>query len=361
MSGEKTEQPTHKKLEDARKKGQVALSKDVVHVGSLIFAFSVVLFDTFNLNASFSSWFDVIFNHIAQKNPISYSSLILSFLKDVFFFSLPVVGAAVIGGLVATFSQIGFVLSFEAIKPSFKRFDFVENIKNMFSMKSFVQLFLSILKIIALGIVSFLVLRAEINNFIYLPSLTITELGSFFAYILRYIFYTTFVLFLLIAIIDFVVVYRHYIKGLKMSKQEVFQEYKDQEGDPHIKGHRKQLARELIEKPPEELLASSKAVVTNPTHIAICMTYDPQVHDLPWILAIRDGFEAQKIIELAKKQGVPVIRHLQFARGLYRKGSENAYVPSEHVKAAAVILKSVMQWTQLDEKERLKKSQWILD
>ena len=361
MSGEKTELPTPKKLRDAREKGQVALSKDIVHVGSLLLAFSVILFDVFDVMGKIT----LIMNHsfVMMGRPLVIHGILecINLITDLLLISLPILLVTICGGLAATFSQIGFLFSAEAIKPSFKRFDVVGNVKNIFSKKSFVQLLLSIFKIIVIGMISFLVLRNQLRPLMSLPSSQLADVGLYFVNIIRSVFYFSLLFFLILGILDYVVIRWQHMNQLKMSKHEVFQEYKEQEGDPHIKSHRKQMARELIESSPQELVAGSKAIVTNPTHIAVCLAYDPDVHSIPWVLAIKDGHQAQKIIQLALESGVPVIRHLDFARGLYRTGNERAYVPREYIKASALILKSVIQWYELDKEQRSRNKQWIMN
>ncbi|WP_138516634.1 EscU/YscU/HrcU family type III secretion system export apparatus switch protein [Limnobacter alexandrii] len=361
MSDNKTEEPTQKKLDDARKKGQVASSKDVVHVWVLFFGLSVVLSDLFNTAERILAVFDRAFDLMNAKGPRFLGAMATETLKDITLISLPYLVIAILSILLGTFFQTRFLVSFESIKPSFKKFDVVSNVKNMFNAKSLVQIILGIFKIVVVGTVSILVFKSYANDFMHMPALTVDQLWPFIAQVLRIVFYSSFVMFVVLALMDYVIVLWNHMKQMRMSKQEVKQEYKDQEGDPYIKSQRKQEGRRLIDSNPAHLVRRSAAVVTNPTHIAICLAYDPQEHSVPFVLAIRDGIEAQDMMKLAREMGVPVIRHIPFARGIYRNGLEMSYVPSEYIKLSALIIRSVMKWTKLSETEKNSRSDWVIE
>lgn len=361
MSDNKTEEPTQKKLDDARKKGQVASSKDVVHVLLLFFGMSVVLSDLFNTSGKIVEVFDRVFGLMGAQGPRFLGAMATQAIKDIALISLPYLLAAVLSILLGTFFQTRFLITFESVKPSFKKFDVVGNVKNMFSTKSLVQILLGVFKIVVVGIVSVLVFKSYANDFMHMPALDLDQIWKFMGQVLRVVFYSSFAMFLVLALLDYVIVLWSHLKQMRMSKQEVKQEYKDQEGDPYIKSQRKQEGRRLIESDPTQLVRNSTAVVTNPTHIAICLAYNPEEHSVPFVLAIRDGSEAQEMMKLAKEIGVPVIRHIPFARGLYRTGSDMTYVPSEYIKLSALIIRSVMKWAKLTQDQKRANPDWIIE
>ncbi len=361
MSGEKTELPTEQKLREAKKKGQVALSKDIVHVFSLGAGFLIVFTDAFGMVTRVSKLFAMPFGFIASPQSLNPRAHLVWVLTEIAWISMPILLIVFLASYLGVFSQIGMHVSAEAVKPSFKKFDVVGNLKNLFSKKSLLQLLMSILKILVLTLVSFLALKGSVNSLVLLPQVGVAGGMSFFAQVVTLIAVYSLMSFLLMAILDWVIIKRHHIKSLMMSKQEIFQEYKNNEGDPYLKSHRKQMGRELVEKSPEETLSESSAVVVNPTHIAICLRFLPDTDPLPFVLSIKDGPEAQRLMKLARQMGVPIVRHVQFARDIHKKGYEQSYVPSSQVKAAALIIRSVQQWLELDQEERGRAAEWTLN
>jgi type III secretion YscU/HrpY family protein len=341
MSGEKTEEPTHKKLEDARKKGQVAVSKDVMILIQLTLAFSLF----FSVINTVAQWLLEYSGSLFQQS-ISYSNnQILAyvinardvFIKIVFLF----LSVTIVGGLVGVFAQIGFLFAPEAIKPSFKKFNFVENIKNMFSMKSITQLIISLFKVIFFLIIFYYIFTRQLDVVVLSYRDGFSGVLQVLLKLLKVLIYSALVLFIFLSAIDWATVFFFHRKSLRMSKQEVFDEYKQQEGDPHMKGHRQQTHRSLINSSLSSV-SGAKAVVANPNHIAVALDYQPGVHDLPFILAIETDEFAYLMRKRAHELGIPIIRNVPLARGLYLDAEVNQYIPSAYLKMAAEVFREIL-------------------
>lgn len=356
MSGEKTEKPTHKKLQDARKKGQVAVSKDILIFFQLLFVFSAL----FLLLDTFSSWF-------ADFSKLSFLSItdltvknLLVVTKEAVVVTAKVIGivfvVSMIASLLGTFVQVGFMFSPEAVKPSFKKFDVIGNFKNMFSGKSLVQLLLSVFKVIVLTVIFYFIFKFRLDEIIKTVRLDLPGLLDVLVRLLKFLIYPALLSFSLLSIMDWAAVFYFHRKNLMMSKQEVFDEYKQNEGDPHIKSQRKQTHRSLIDGSLSNM-SNAKVVVANPTHISVALDYEPGTHDLPYVLCIETDEFAYLVRQQALKMGIPVIRNVELARGIYHDGAVDQYIPAAYIKLAADVFKEVIELGKLDQARRLEQSE----
>ena len=268
MSGEKTEAPTQKKIDDARKKGQVAVSKDAQVLFKLGLFYMFFFWVSEGYSLKFSKLMDAIVTTGFQSHH-AFSKSILSLALEVFLvIAVPLIGVCAIAATLITWAQIGFLVAPESVAPSFKKFDAVGNVKNMFSKKSLVQLLISLFKVMVLGIVGYLVFKSSMGEIVYSYRV---GLGSFFKILIdvlrRIIFYSLGV-FLIMAVIDWSLERANLMKSLKMSKHDIKDEYKQSEGDPQMKHQRKSMHRSLLNSALNKV-PSSKAVVANPTHISV--------------------------------------------------------------------------------------------
>lgn len=362
MSQEKTELPTHKKLRDARKKGQVAISKDVTHVLTVGLAFSVLFFDLPETRPAINAMFDIALQRMNQPFEAALGELLQKMVAALWGVLWPFLLAAVLGVLAGTWSQIGFLIAPEAATPSFKKLDAIENVKNMFSMKSLAQLGGSMLKIAVISCLSYWVIKGFMGTLFLVPQSGIEGVLAVAASMFKWFFYLTLFCFCVLAGLDYGVVRHFHIKSLKMSKEEVFREYKEQEGDPHLKGHLKSLRRSLVQSAtPNALISQAKAVVANPTHIAVLLDYEPDTHDLPVVLGMFEDEEAQEVLALARERYVPIIRHIRLARGLYASATPNEYIPREYIAATAAVFRTVLTWARQDVQTRLNRPEWVMN
>lgn len=345
MSGEKTEQPTQKKLEDARKKGQVAVSKDVQIVVKLGLFYLVFFWLSESYAPRFVELLDLIIN--AGFNQQGHlSPAIFSLTQEILFLIIgPLVATCAIAATLMTWAQIGFLVAPEAVIPSFKKLDAVSNLKNMFSKKSFIQLFLNVGKVLILSWVAYLVFMDSLSNMINSYRVGI---GYFFVVLvdcLKDIIFFSLALFVILAVIDWAAEYMNYIKNNKMSKNDIKDEYKKSEGSPENKNRRRKEHRSILNSSLNKM-GDAKAIVANPTHIAVALDYEPGKHDLPFILCMGADEDALEIRKRAKELGIPVIVNVPLARGLYNDCEEEEYIKKEHLVLAAEVFRAVLQLSQ---------------
>ncbi|HEX4843128.1 MAG TPA: EscU/YscU/HrcU family type III secretion system export apparatus switch protein [Limnobacter sp.] len=341
MSGEKKHKPTAKKMEDARKKGQVAVSKDAGIIIKLA-AFYMLFFWMGHLfTEHFSELVGNIVKHGLRPGVGFSESLVDQAFELLMLATLPVALVCAVAGLVSTVAQVGLRASPEAATPSFKKMDAVGNIKNMFSKKSLVQLLLSVVKVLVLGMVAYLVFAGSVSEILYSFRAGLDQLFILLMDILQRVVIFTLAVFVVLSLIDWVMERNNLIKNLRMSDQDLRDEYKQSEGDPHLKGKRKQMHQSLLNASLSRV-SGAKAVVANPTHISVALDYEPGKHDLPYIVAMGVDEDALAIRETAKKHGVPVIVNVKLARMIYQDCEEDEYIQKQHLELAAEVFKAVM-------------------
>lgn len=338
-SGEKTEQPTPKKVRDAREKGQVARSQEVVTTISL---FAVIAY----LWASFDLLVDkmvVLFSQAAQLSVMgdfrtSAGAGIFLTAKEVALVLLPVIGITVIAGIAANYFQFGSVFSFESIMPKLEKISPGAGFKRLFSMKSLIELLKSVLKIIFLSVLLYYVIRGALGGFLSSVACGMPCLTQITGIAITDVLLYSLLAFLIVAAADFAYQRYSFTKSLMMTKDEVHREYKESEGDPHIKGHRRQLAQELAMGDGPQAARSGTALVVNPTHFAVVLSYKPEERQLPIVTAKGRNLQAYRLREAAEEAGVPIFRNVLLARALFADAEINAAVPDEFFDAVAEVL-----------------------
>jgi type III secretion protein U len=338
---EKTEPASDKKLDDARKKGQVAQSKDLA--SAFAFGFAVVA-----LIATASSADDRLRNIVASALTIASADAedaltstlqaTFSMVIDSVWITAPVLAAAMIGGIVGGLSHVGFLVSFEPLLPKPEKIDPVAGVKRMFSLKTLFEAFKSAVKAVFIGWVLYDAVRS------LTPTLVVSGYGvpesigkNAWSAVIHLMLLCT-VLFVVLGVIDFVIQRLLFLKEQKMSKDEVKREYKQSEGDPQIKGQRRAIAQELAFSDPAPAVATANAVVVNPTHYAVALRYEPAECGLPFIVAKGVDAEAAQIREAAKREGVPIIGNPELARALFKLPTLST-VPEPLLEAVAIVLR----------------------
>ncbi|MBI4124550.1 MAG: EscU/YscU/HrcU family type III secretion system export apparatus switch protein [Deltaproteobacteria bacterium] len=308
---EKTEEATPKRLREARKKGQVAKSRDLNTIIILIAAFGLIAamipFITRQINKILLGSFEFV------RLPVIHDEQLLDYLNDAFMAYVaaivPYVLIIVVLAIAVGFLQIGPIFSAEPIKPQWKRLNIVENVKNMAKVTTLVELVKNIIKVVLIFYLAYYVIKNNIDQILLtilsdLPNATKVAGSVITGFLLR-----VFVVFIIVAILDVMVQRWHYKKQLRMTKEEVKREYKQDEGDPIIKSARKQLHQELAMGDTRQAIAASDAVITNPTHVAVAVKYDEKEMMAPQIMAKGQRWFAEKIKEFAKETGTPIIEN----------------------------------------------------
>lgn len=342
---EKSEKATPKKIKDARKKGQVAKSQDFPAAFTFIVSIALALGTSHFIYNNITEFMINMFLGISKGVDLQEKggSYVLSAIQVIFITSLPIMAITSLVGVFVNFLIIGPLFSMEALKPDIKRLNPIDNLKNLFKIKTFVELIKSILKITGALVLIYTVVSDSLEEIISTASLPLIGTALVFDDFLMKVIIRVGIFFLAIAIFDLVFQKRNFAKQMMMEKFEVKQEYKDTEGDPHIKGRRKQIAQEIAYQEGPSSVRRAKAVVTNPTHLAIALEYAAETDPAPKILTMGKGLVADKIIQVAQEYNVPIMRNVPLAHELFELGKISEYIPEATYSAVAEILKWLAQ------------------
>jgi len=331
-------------MQDARKKGQVAKAQDLPSAFTFVASFAATLAMVSYLYNSIGGFLRTLFGSIGGMDlPQVIQAGYLHGIFLIFTSAIPILAITSFVGVVVSFLSVGPVFSVEVFKPDIKKFNPVDNLKQKFKMKTLVELIKSILKLSLAGYVVYSVVYKSLPTLIKTVSMPIENSLLVFNHFLVEVVSKLWVLFIVIAVADFIYQKMDFAKQMKMEKFEVKQEYKNTEGDPLIKGKRKQIAQEIAyQEGPAGAVKKAKAVVTNPTHLAIVIGYEREVDAAPYILAMAQDKLADQVIKLADQYDVPVMRNVPLARKLWEEGELYQYVPEDTYE----ILAEILRWVQ---------------
>lgn len=339
--GEKTEQATPKKMRDARKKGQVAKSQDFSSAFTFIVSIATTLTLSGYLYDQLASFIITSFKLVGTSSNLldHIPGALFQSIMVIFNTSIPIALLTTIIGLFISFMIVGPLFSFEAMMPDIKRLNPISNLKNIFKMKTVFELIKSILKITGAVLLIYSVMWSSIPTIIGTAALSVYQTAQIFNDFLIQVLVRVGIFFFLIAVADLIYQKKNFAKEMKMEKFEVKQEYKDTEGDPHIKGKRKQAAQEIAYQDGPSSTKRAKAVITNPVHLAIAISYQQDTEKAPRILTMGKGPVAEQIIKLAVDYNIPIMRNVALAQTLFEKGTLNQCIPEETYEAVAEILR----------------------
>ncbi len=348
FAGEKTEKATPKKRKDTRKKGQVAKSSDVNTAISLLVIFlSFIAIGPYMRDRllSFIETFytDLLTMKLSESN---VHTLFISLLKDMGIILAPILLVALIAGVASNYLQVGFLFSAEAIQPKLEKLDPIKGFKRIYSMRAIVELIKSILKITVVGFAAFAVLWLHYGEILRLPLLTPAEVLSFVSKLTLWMGLSGAGALLILAGLDYLYQRFDYEKNIKMSKQDIKDEYKKSEGDPIIRSKIKQRQREMAMRRMMQEVPKADVIITNPTHYAIALKYDEGKMNAPYIVAKGVDHMALKIRKIAKEHDVMMVENRPLARALYDQVEIDQAVPEEFFKALAEILAYVYKTKQ---------------
>ena len=337
--GEKTEKATPKKRRDERKKGHVMMSKDVVSVASLVGSVLV-------LRVTLASSADQIGRFMAYCISMAKDNSLASIPKEVMYQGIvllarvvgPLVAITILLTLIATMGQTRLLVSFESIKPKFSKLNPINGFKNLFSLKSVVELLKNLIKISILLYIIYTSLRDIMEvaeRYLYADILGACAhlLNATFIMLMKVI-----LAFIIIAAADFLYQWWDFERQMKMTKQEVKEEYKQTEGDPQVKGRIKQLQRQMSQSRMMQQVPGADVVVRNPTHVAVALRYHPGEDAAPVVLAKGLDYLALKIVEVAEANDVVTIENVPLARQLYAEAELNQAIPPDLYEAVADVM-----------------------
>jgi flagellar biosynthetic protein FlhB len=337
---EKTEKPTSKRIQEARKKGQVAKSPEVSSALILIGSLGVLVFAGAWMFWKLAEFMHGVFGNLGTINiqGDSATAFLLEVFEQIFILIMPLMGVLLIVGIGANLMQVGFLFTLEPFAPKLSKFNPISGMKNLVSLKSMVELLKSMLKILLIGAIAYAVLMGEIEM---LPSLMAMSVGQILSFIgiasLKILLYVALAM-LAMAVLDFVYQKWQYTKDLMMTKQEVKDEWKQSEGDPRIKGKIRQAQKEMAMRRMMQAVPDADVIITNPTHLAIALKYNAEEMVAPQVVAKGAAFVAERIKEIAQENGVPTVENKPLAQVLYKSCEIGESIPDTLYRAVAEIL-----------------------
>jgi type III secretion protein U len=343
---EKTEEPTPKRIRDARSKGNIAKSQDITSTMTLIAVFCYVGMGWHSHLDNLSELILIPAQFIGYCDLSGYTSHVLwNVLLKTGGIVFPLVFFVALMGAIANFAQVGILFTTKTIEPDLNKINPISKAQQMFSMKNLVELLKSTVKIIFLGFLLFNLVKSVFGELLSLPFCGLEGvfdiLGPIMASFAKMVIFA----YIVMATVDYAYQKYNWKKQLMMSKDEVKREYKESEGDGQIKSKRKQIHKEMIEEDPPQKTKQASALVTNPEHIAIALLYDFErpVFPLPIVLAKGIGIVAEKMIEVAKEEGIPIMRNVPLAHALMDTAGVMEYIPKELIAPIAEVLRWVKE------------------
>lgn len=338
---EKTEKATPKKIKDAKKKGQVAKSQDLPSAFTFIVSIWAVVGLGVYLYNDLSAFLIGTFRLI-PKEDLSHilSSIFMNSVIVIFTASIPIMLIVTFVGVLVNFLTVGPVFAPEVFKFDIKKFDPIQNLKAKFKLKTLVELVKSCIKISIASYIIYDVMWNSLPVLIRTVSIPTSAALVVFDTFLMEVCIKVGLFFLAVAIFDFAYQKHDFSKEMMMEKFEVKQEYKNTEGDPHIKSKRRQIAQEIAySEGPMGGVRRAQAIVTNPTHLAIAIGYEKEMDAAPYIIAMGQDILAERIIKIANENNIPVVRNIRLAHKLWEEADVHEFVPEDTYEAIAEILR----------------------
>lgn len=344
MSGDKTEEPTEHKLREARKKGQLAKSQDINAAAIFLVGFFVIYYGGSQISTQLQNFIVLCFKLGVSKN-VSIGVIIEMLqvgLNTMIYAIMPVCAVSFIVALIANYGQVGVLFTFETMKPDIKKLNPIEGAKGFFKLRKLIELIKSTLKLAIVSYIAYTVVQGFITHIIVSVSMPLWNSIDLVWRIIFDLCVRVGAIFGLIATIDWYYQKWQHKKDMMMSKKDIKDEYKNQEGDPFIKGKRKQLHQEMAMSGAAQETRKADAVIVNPDHIAVAIKYDQDDMGAPQVIAKGERLWAQKIKEIAKEEGIPILRNVPLAAAL-NKVEIGEEIPEDLYDAVAEILQFVYQ------------------
>jgi len=342
---QKTEDPTPKKLEEARKRGQIALSREV---NNWVMIFAATVFVIGLSGTMLSELKDMMALYIAQAHdlppaPGGMGIVMGGALKKVgMIMSLPAL-LLLIAAFFGPFLQVGPLFAPEVIKPDVKKISPIKGFSRLFSMRSLVEFAKSLAKLAIVGSVAFVIISPYFDKFEHLVDMPLIMVLSELKFLVVRMLMGILIVLALIAGADMVYQRHEYNKKMRMSRQEVKDEFKQSEGDPHIKGKLRQLRMEKARQRMMQEVPKADVVITNPTHYSIALKYNPEDSPAPIVIAKGIDEVALRIREIAKENKIVLYEDKPLARALYDIVEIDEMIPMEYFKAVAEVISYVFK------------------
>lgn len=344
MDDEKTEAPTAKKIEKAREEGNVLKSPDVNAFLGLVMGLALV-FLCFNfwvrgLGGVFEQIYQGFNQDITRENAISIT---IALVFQMLYLLAPIFGALMVIGVIANVAQSGFLLTGKAIQPKLQKLNFITGMKNIISLKKLLDGFLITFKVMTAFMIAFFVFVGFMHELTTVALFPLGDQMLWFRDKALILIGILLAFFMVMATVDYIIKRYQYFKSLRMSKQEVKDEFKNMEGDQQVKGKIRSLMFQAARKRMMQNIPSADVVVTNPTHYAVALRYDSEKERAPRVLAKGVDFLAQRIKEVAAEHEIPIIENPPLARALYKDVDLDMEIPETLYQAMVEVLLKVQR------------------
>ena len=347
--GEKTEEPTAKKLEDARKEGQVAKSKEIANGLGLLALFLLLKIMVGSIGTSFLESFSMVYNRIpvicklnGGTSPMGDISMLLrTVMLRLLIILLPVLLIGFAVAFVSDLFQVKWRPTSKPLQPKFSKLNPLNGIKKIFSAQSLVELVKSVAKILLIALVTYSYIKNKIGLLYALYDMSMMQAVNLIGETVIELGIRISAIYMIIAGADFMYQKYKFKNDMKMTKQEVKEEYKNAEGDPEIKGKIKARMREASQRRMMQAIPKADVVITNPTHYAVAIRYDTEVAPAPIVVAKGSDYLAQKIKQIARENNVEIVEDKPLARMLFANVDVDKQIPPELYQAVAEILAMV--------------------
>lgn len=338
-----TEEPSQHRLDELRAKGQVAQSRELTSTIALLGVMLAMYFLSSNFISEFSQLLKDIFSkdlieRVDSSSHTAFTALFSKCGRLLVISVAPVVLAAAVLGLITSVAQSGFNFATEALEPDFERVNPLAGFMRLFSMKSVVDAAKSVLKVSVIGGAVYSAVSAQIVTLPSVVSLGVAQLLAYIGSTTTRIFGVVGVLLLATSALDYFIQWRRFRQQAMMTKQEAKQEHKEREGDPQVKARIRSIQREAARKRMMKSVPRADVVVTNPTHIAIAIIYDPEQGFAPRVIAKGGDYLAERIKKIAREHGIPTVENKPLARTLYKHVKVGQMIPRSLYQAVAEIL-----------------------
>jgi flagellar biosynthetic protein FlhB len=338
---ERTEKATPKRRQEARKKGQVAQSREIPSVLILMTALGFFYFAGFWMFGSLSQIVSGVYGQLdtLRLNAVSeVGALSVDIFKKLLFILLPFLLPILIAGLAGNIGQIGFEMHGEPLQPKLTKLNPISGLKRFVSLRSLVELAKSIIKILVIGGIAFGIVKKETTALPALMQQEVVDILFFIGKVAFKIFFFVCLALIILAVLDYAYQRWQYEQSLKMTKQEVKDERKQSEGDPKVKGRIRRVQLELARRRMMEAVPQADVVITNPVHLAVALKFDASKMVAPTIVAKGSGHIAERIKEIARNHQVPIVENKPLAQALHKMVEIGEFIPVELYRAVAEVL-----------------------
>jgi len=341
----KTEEPTPKRLQTAREKGQVTVSQEVKSWAMLLgAAFGLAVLAPGIMHGVTATAYKFVESpHAFSIDVENMQEALSGLLLDIGWAVAPIVGLMVVLAIAANVVQVGFLWAPTKIAPKLEKISLIKGIQRLFSLRTVVEFLKGMAKLVAVAAVAFGLVVSAMNDIELIPSFALGQILDRVQLVAILLTVGTVAVMTVIAALDYAFQRHSFIKQMRMTKQEVRDEHKQAEGDPQIKARIRRLRMERAQKRMMAAVPEADVVITNPTHFAVALAYEMEAMSAPKLVAKGADVLAQRIREVAEENEVPLVENPPLARALYASVELDQEIPPEHYQAVAQVIGYVMR------------------